>query len=70
MAATCGNNPLLVALAGVVWRCAALTLCIRDPHKEEKMAAIHDALEKCSVEEPVFYEDEIDIHLNPKIMVI
>lgn len=53
--------------AGVVWRRAAPTLCIRDPHKEEKMAAIHDALEKCSVENPVFYEDEVDIHLNPKI---
>lgn len=53
--------------AGVVWRHAAPTLCIRDPHKEEKMAAIHDALEKCSVENPVFYEDEVDIHLNPKI---
>ncbi|WP_103686557.1 IS630 family transposase, partial [Escherichia coli] len=53
--------------AGVVWRRAAPTLCRRDPHKEEKMAAIHDALEKCSVENPVFYEDEVDIHLNPKI---
>jgi len=31
------------------------------------MAAIHDALEKCSAEHPVFYEDEVDIHLNPKI---
>lgn len=40
---------------------------IRDPHKEEKMAAIHDALGKCSVVHPVFYEDEVDIHLNPKI---
>lgn len=45
-------------------------LCIREPHKEEKMAAIHEALEKCSVENPVFYEDEVDIHLNPKIRVI
>lgn len=53
--------------AGLVWRRAAPTLRIRDPHKEEKMAAIHAALEKCSVEHPVFYEDEVDIHLNPKI---
>ena len=43
------------------------TLCIRDPHKEEKMVAIHEALAKCSVENPVFYDDEVDIHLNPKI---
>ena len=31
------------------------------------MAAIHKALEKCSTEPLVFYEDEVDIHLNPKI---
>jgi len=31
------------------------------------MAAIADALSECSVEHPVFYEDEVDIHLNPKI---
>lgn len=43
------------------------TLRIRDPHKEEKMAAIHKALDECSAEHPVFYEDEVDIHLNPKI---
>ncbi|MEB5958185.1 IS630 family transposase [Escherichia coli] len=53
--------------AGLVWRRAAPTLRIRDPHKEDKMAAIHEALQKCSVDHPVFYEDEVDIHLNPKI---
>jgi transposase len=53
--------------AGVVWRRAAPTLRIRDPHKEEKMAAIREALEHRSAEHPVFYEDEVDIHLNPKI---
>ncbi|ALV93504.1 MULTISPECIES: IS630 family transposase [Pantoea] len=53
--------------AGLVWRRAAPTLRIRDPHKDEKMAAIHKALDKCSAEHPVFYEDEVDIHLNPKI---
>lgn len=37
------------------------------PHKEEKMVAISAALTKCSREHPVFYEDEVDIHLNPKI---
>ncbi|ACR69718.1 hypothetical protein NT01EI_2549 [Edwardsiella ictaluri 93-146] len=31
------------------------------------MAAIHKALNQCSAEHPVFYEDEVDIHLNPKI---
>lgn len=31
------------------------------------MAAIHTALSQCSQENPVFYEDEVDIHLNPKM---
>lgn len=53
--------------AGIVWRRAAPTLRIRDPHKDEKMAAIHKALDECCAEHPVFYEDEVDIHLNPKI---
>lgn len=53
--------------AGLVWRRAAPTLRIRAPHKEEKMVAIHEALAKCCAETPVFYEDEVDIHLNPKI---
>jgi len=53
--------------AGIVWRRAAPTLHIRDPHKEEKMAAIKNALEKNSADHPVFYEDEVDIDLNPKI---
>ncbi len=53
--------------AGLVWRRAAPTLHIRDPHKDEKMAAIRKALDECSAEHPVFYEDEVDIHLNPKI---
>lgn len=61
------NLALALPAAGLVWRRAAPTLRIRDPHKEEKMVAIHEALAKCSAENPVFYEDEVDIHLNPKI---
>lgn len=53
--------------ASLVWRRAAPTLRIRAPHKEEKMAAINASLSQCSQENPVFYEDEVDIHLNPKI---
>lgn len=52
---------------GIVWRRAAPTLHIRDPHKEQKMAAINEALGRCSADHPVFYEDEVDIHLNPKL---
>jgi len=53
--------------AGLVWRIAAPTLRIRDSHKDEKMVTIRKALDECSTEHPVFYEDEVDIHLNPKI---
>ncbi|KEY56449.1 hypothetical protein SRDD_44940 [Serratia sp. DD3] len=53
--------------AGIVWRRAAPTLHIRDPHKEEKLATIETALNNNSPEHPVFYEDEVDIDLNPKI---
>lgn len=31
------------------------------------MAAICKALDECSAENPVFYEEEVDIYLNPKI---
>ncbi len=31
------------------------------------MAAFNVALGSCSTEPPVFYEDEVDIHLNPGI---
>jgi hypothetical protein len=31
------------------------------------MAAINQALEQCSAQYPVFYEDEVDIDLNLKI---
>ena len=53
--------------AGLVWRRVAPTLRIRDPHKVDKMAVIAEALAQYSAEHPVFYEDEVDIHLNPKI---
>jgi transposase len=53
--------------AGIVWRRAAPTLCIRDPHRAEKLEKISLALENCSARNPVFYEDEVDIDLNPKI---
>ncbi len=52
---------------GIVWRRAAPTLCIKDPDKEAKLAAIKQALANCDSSNPVFYEDEVDIHLKPKI---
>lgn len=57
----------LLPKADIVWRRSAPTLHIKDPYKDEKMAAINQALEQCCAEHPVFYEDEVDIDLNPKI---
>ena len=31
------------------------------------MVTIHKALDECSAEHQIFYEDEVDIHLYPKI---
>ncbi|MBN3043362.1 IS630 family transposase [Pectobacterium brasiliense] len=53
--------------AGMVWHRAALTLKIRDPHHDEKRLAIEQALTQESTANPVFYQDEVDIDLNPKI---
>lgn len=57
----------MLMLYRLVWRRAAPTLHIRVPDKDEKMAAIRKALDECSAEHAVFYEDEVDIHFNPKI---
>ncbi len=56
-----------LAKVGIVWRRAGPTHNIKDPEKEGKLANIEQALKRCSVSNPVFYEDEVDIDLNPKI---
>jgi putative transposase len=53
--------------AGIVWRRAAPTLKCVDPNYEEKVAMMQTALASTSPAHPVFYEDEVDIDLNPKI---
>ncbi|WP_437215559.1 IS630 family transposase [Pectobacterium sp. LFLA-215] len=53
--------------AGIVWRRAAPTLKIKDPDYEEKRLAIEQAVSQKQTEHPVFYQDEVDIDLNPKI---
>ena len=53
--------------AGIVWRRALPTLKIRDPLYEEKQLAVGQALNEAPAEHPVFYQDEVDIDLNPKI---
>ena len=46
---------------------AVPTLRIKDPAYQEKMANIDAALARCDADNPVFYEDEVDIDLNPKL---
>lgn len=57
----------LLPKLGIVWRRARPTLCIKDPQKESKMAAIRAALGQASARQPVFYVDEADVDLNPRI---
>lgn len=52
---------------GIVWNRARPTLCIKDRAKARKMKAIQKALKKSSKTHPVFYVDEADIDLNPRI---
>jgi hypothetical protein len=57
----------LLPKLGVVWRRARPTLCIKDPKKVQKMKEIDKALKQACAEYPVFYVDEVDIDLNPRI---
>ncbi len=50
--------------AGIVY---PPTLLIQALRNDEKMTAINKALDECSAEHPIFYEDEVDTHLNSKI---
>ncbi len=52
---------------GTVWRRAAPILKLPDLKYHEKMTKITEELSTCSEKHPVFYEDEVDIELNPKI---
>ncbi len=52
---------------GIVWRRAAPTVKKPAPEYDEKMAKITKAKASISEKHPVFYEDEADIDLNPKI---
>ena len=51
----------------IVWRRARPTLHIADPRKTQRMRAIKRALRRASVHDEVFYVDEADIDLNPRI---
>ena len=49
------------------YRRARPTLCIRDPRKAERMQAIERALGDKAPYTEVFYSDEADVDLNPRI---
>lgn len=51
----------------IVWRRARPTLHIADPRKAARLRAIKGALRRASAREEVFYVDEADIDLNPRI---
>ena len=57
----------LLPKLGVAWNRASPTLCIQDKEKERKMKDIEHALKSASAEHPVFYVDEADVDLNPRI---
>ena len=57
----------LLPKLGIVYNRARPTLCIRDPQKDRKVRAIHRVLKRADAERPVFYVDEADIDLNPRI---
>lgn len=57
----------LLPRLGVRWNRARPTLIIQDPKKALKMKAIKKALDDCDPDNPVFYVDEVDIDLNPRI---
>ena len=57
----------LLPLHGYGWRRSRPTLCIKDHKKAEKMAAINAVLDKPKARTEVFYVDEADIALNPRI---
>lgn len=57
----------LLPKLGVAWNRARPTLCIQDCTKPRKMKAIKRALKNATETHPVFYVDEVDIDLNPRI---
>ena len=58
----------LLRRLGWGWRRARPTLCLRDPRKQARMAAINRALQRAHrADTAVLYLDEADVDLNPRI---
>jgi transposase len=52
---------------GFVWRGPRPDVGPVDPEFERKLAAIHDLIARLLADETVVFQDEVDVHLNPKI---
>jgi putative transposase len=50
-----------------VWRRPRPVLGRTDPDHDRKMACIHELLETLPEDETAVFQDEVDVHLNPKI---
>ena len=57
----------LLPVMGFGWRRARPTLCKRDPHRNRKLRAIDRLLKARRRGTEVFFADEADVHLNPRI---
>ncbi len=57
----------LLPKPGIKWKRASPTLCIQDKEKALKIKRIEKALQSANAEHPVFYVDEADVDLNPRI---
>ncbi len=59
--------PGLLPKPGIKWKRASPTLCIQDKEKARKIKRIEKALQSANAEHSVFYVDEADVDLNPRI---
>jgi transposase len=50
-----------------VWRRPRPVLGRKDPEYDRKLQEIHDLLEALPADETAVFQDEVDVHLNPKI---
>ena len=53
--------------AGYVWRRPRPVVGPEDPEYTEKLRRIQQLLEKLPLDETAVFQDEVDVHLNPKI---
>lgn len=66
--AVCTMGRALCAVGARLTSPKPIVLCPWDRKRRERtLAVLRRLAERATVDEPVFYEDEMDVHLNPKI---